>query len=370
MKRNKGITLIALVITIIVLLILAGVSIAMLTGENGILKKAENASEQTRFSNAEEKIKISVIGSFAKNGKLDYEILQNNINQIEGLKDKVGTISENSFPIKVNVDGYDFEISDAGDVLVSGEIKWEEILKDATTPHPEQSQSNTTIAVGTDGKLVNMDLWIVEKLDEGYSLRGEIFSDDMRDRAYIGEFVDGQIQGAVPQYIKAAGDSKFYPVIEMNYTFDSCEELKTGPELPSTLIDLISTFSRTGIINAPVIPEGVKNMSKAFFGCNYLENVPNIPEGVVDMSYTFWECSNIKNLPAIPSSVDNMNSMLYNCRTFNGEITIHANPSEYSLCFFASAISGKGKIVLKGTSTMLEELKKSGSDNSDITIER
>ena len=37
MKNNKGITLIALVITIIVLLILAGISIAMLTGENGIL---------------------------------------------------------------------------------------------------------------------------------------------------------------------------------------------------------------------------------------------------------------------------------------------------------------------------------------------
>ena len=39
-KNNKGITLIALVITIIVLLILAAVSIATLTGENGILRKS------------------------------------------------------------------------------------------------------------------------------------------------------------------------------------------------------------------------------------------------------------------------------------------------------------------------------------------
>ena len=44
-RTNKGITLIALVITIIVLLILAGVSIAMLTGENGILTQAQNAKE-------------------------------------------------------------------------------------------------------------------------------------------------------------------------------------------------------------------------------------------------------------------------------------------------------------------------------------
>ena len=43
LKENKGITLIALVITIIVLLILAGVSIAMLTGESGILTQANNA---------------------------------------------------------------------------------------------------------------------------------------------------------------------------------------------------------------------------------------------------------------------------------------------------------------------------------------
>ena len=42
-KKENGITLIALVITIIVLLILAGVSIAMLTGDNGILTQAQNA---------------------------------------------------------------------------------------------------------------------------------------------------------------------------------------------------------------------------------------------------------------------------------------------------------------------------------------
>ena len=54
MKNNKGITLIALVVTIIVLLILAGVSIAMLSGENGILNKASSAGEETKISTAKE----------------------------------------------------------------------------------------------------------------------------------------------------------------------------------------------------------------------------------------------------------------------------------------------------------------------------
>ena len=54
MTNNKGITLIALVITIIVLLILAGVSIAMLTGSNGILTQATKAGDQTAISEAKE----------------------------------------------------------------------------------------------------------------------------------------------------------------------------------------------------------------------------------------------------------------------------------------------------------------------------
>ena len=53
-KNSKGITLIALVIAIIILLILAGVSIAMLTGENGILSQAAKAKEETEKAQANE----------------------------------------------------------------------------------------------------------------------------------------------------------------------------------------------------------------------------------------------------------------------------------------------------------------------------
>ena len=52
--HNKGITLIALVITIIVLLILAGVTIATLAGENGILTNATAAREETRYATIKE----------------------------------------------------------------------------------------------------------------------------------------------------------------------------------------------------------------------------------------------------------------------------------------------------------------------------
>ena len=60
MKNNKGITLISLVITIIVLLILAGVSIAMLSGENSILGRASDAAEQSALANTKELITNAV----------------------------------------------------------------------------------------------------------------------------------------------------------------------------------------------------------------------------------------------------------------------------------------------------------------------
>ena len=60
MKNNKGITLIALVITIIVLLILAGVSIAMLTGDNGILTKATESTTATDLAEVLEKVNMEL----------------------------------------------------------------------------------------------------------------------------------------------------------------------------------------------------------------------------------------------------------------------------------------------------------------------
>ena len=67
MKKEQGITIIALVITIIVLLILAGISIGTITGDNGIIKEANNAKASTEKSNWEEQIDSAIISAEAKN---------------------------------------------------------------------------------------------------------------------------------------------------------------------------------------------------------------------------------------------------------------------------------------------------------------
>ena len=59
MRNNKGVTLVALVITIIVLLILAGVALAMLTGDSGILTNADEAKKETALANAKSSVEMA-----------------------------------------------------------------------------------------------------------------------------------------------------------------------------------------------------------------------------------------------------------------------------------------------------------------------
>ena len=87
MKRTKenGITLIALVITIIVLLILASVSISMLTGNNGILRQAKNAKQETEEAGENEKDKLS---------ELENYIVSNNVQAGEKAQDLIAIKSD------------------------------------------------------------------------------------------------------------------------------------------------------------------------------------------------------------------------------------------------------------------------------------
>ena len=103
LKTHKGITLIALVITIIVLLILAGVAIATLTGDNGIIAKAQQAKMQNDKA-AKEKVDLAIAASFDETGKIDLGQLKNNLNNIDGINPKVGDLTDESFPLEVTVD--------------------------------------------------------------------------------------------------------------------------------------------------------------------------------------------------------------------------------------------------------------------------
>ena len=117
-NSNKGITLIALVVTIIVLLILAGVSIATLTGPNGLLTRVNDAKTATEKAGAKEKVQVEVAGSYDNRGNLSTELLNKNLENVAGLTS--GTPITN-FPATVVVDGYEVTIDEDGNVTVEGE---------------------------------------------------------------------------------------------------------------------------------------------------------------------------------------------------------------------------------------------------------
>ena len=105
-REQTGITLIALVITIIVLLILAGVSIATLTGNNGILKQANQAKENNNSAAAKEKVEVEALGSIDKSGKFNESTFEENVTKnIKG-----STVKKSGSSLIVTVDGYDVTV--------------------------------------------------------------------------------------------------------------------------------------------------------------------------------------------------------------------------------------------------------------------
>ena len=96
-------------ITIIILLILAGISIAMLTGENGLLTKASQAKEQSDYKNAEEKVRLAVTEYYAK---LKEETMYRILSNIEGLESIEPDDEQAGMPYEIIVDGYVFIVSE------------------------------------------------------------------------------------------------------------------------------------------------------------------------------------------------------------------------------------------------------------------
>lgn len=123
MKKDKGITLITLVVTIIVLLILAGVSIVALTGDNRILSKAQEAKNKTEQGQEKEQIQLAWNTVLANNinnkvtaVKLETE-LSNNQASIDFLAE-----NNNDIIVKFN-SGNIYRINSSGNISIENSYK-------------------------------------------------------------------------------------------------------------------------------------------------------------------------------------------------------------------------------------------------------
>ena len=109
-KEMKGITLVALVVTIVVLLILAGVSINTVLGDDGIIKKAKEAAEATKQASAEEEMNRLVLEyQLASNDETLESFLQEKVT--EGRIDGVTDNGDGTITITKKVEGKDYTIT-------------------------------------------------------------------------------------------------------------------------------------------------------------------------------------------------------------------------------------------------------------------
>ena len=141
--KEQGITLIALVVTIVVLLILAGVSIAMLTGENGIIKRAQDAKENTRGGEVKERVDMAA----NENRTIDYT------NGTESKKTKADMISELEGEGKLTDE--EVETLQTTDIITIGDIEIDfGVLEGTETGGGNiggtRYDNDTTITIGDD----------------------------------------------------------------------------------------------------------------------------------------------------------------------------------------------------------------------------
>ena len=192
-RKQNGITLIALVITIIVLLILAGISIATLTGNNGLLSKATSAKEETKKAEIREEIELAIgaiqAEELPKGNKVTLETLagtEEESGQLENSKDLEGiTAKLNGEKITGEYKGYNYKIDNNFNVSIEGEIEGI-IVSCILNPkgYTKDDVRISIVAASANGKIVSIESkdGLVKNKDGTYTVsKNGVYSFEITD---------------------------------------------------------------------------------------------------------------------------------------------------------------------------------------------
>ena len=344
-KENKGITLIALVITVIVLLILAGISISMLTGQNGILNRAQEAKEKTEEAVLEEKIRLltaeTLINEYT--GQEEEKTAQELQNELNNQGENVLVIQWDKYIIFDLNKNKEYRVMNDGTTEYWGESIIGETLLNAKTANSDQvaqdSSTSNIIGIDNDGNTVNMLLWEKKLIDDSalgkvgtYGLNDKNGLDSSgesgRSAGYIGEYTeDGRIIGTVPAYISEDGGNSYISVTSMVHTFYACNDLIIAPEIADTVTNMQVTFYQaSNLTTGPSkIPDSVVDLSYAFASCEKLSNVPILGKNIIDMNATFIGAAITEFTTEIPNGVREMGYALSDCTSLKTFTSIIPN---------------------------------------------
>ena len=143
-RKSRGITLVTLVVTIIVLLLLAGIAIATLGGENGLFSKVKQSREKYSIAEAKEKLELEI-----SNLQIDLEgkgedLKKEDLPKIN--KEDIDVRDTTNFPVEVIYKNYKFEIDSSFKVNYIGEAN-ETIITYTTEPEGYTNQNKIKVLV-------------------------------------------------------------------------------------------------------------------------------------------------------------------------------------------------------------------------------
>ena len=410
-KTTRGITLIALVVTIIVLLILAAVAINLTIGNNGIFTRAQDAVVRNENASVYEQLQMivadyqmdaietgneeEILERLKIDGYVEEDAKGNNILNVENLMGRSMQTGKGSM-----TDG-DVYVIEKRQQTASSDTSDITIRMDYHLVYYDGENIDIDLGLAFSGNLSGSSAWneIFEtsvKIGNGYNLQGEYPDSSNGYRttpSYKGRIIEGKIEGEIPKYIKKSNDDKFYPVVSLSLTFAytniiyapeipdtvesmsetflNCKMLSKAPVIPSNVTNMYGTFSGcTNLYEAPAIPNSVTNMEMTFNSCTNLREAPAIPSGVTDMTYTFANCTNLTKAPVIPNNVTYMSNTFNDCSNLTGTLEINANPNSIYGCLTGASTTDNANLVLTGSSTMLQSLLNTADENSHITIQQ
>lgn len=318
-KENKGITLIALAVTIIVMLILAGVTISTLTGENGIITNSRKAKIQNELSKYKEELELYRANKYLENQEFNIETLTAGKNSLN-YSGKEDSEEGNIKTVIPDITDQYLEILEIfkGKLLINTKDKV--LIKVAQAVGIEVSPYDIT----EEGELLssNGNLLLVDS--EGTLVLPESVK-KIGSGAFSG--VSGLKKIIIPGSVKeiasnAFSNNKTLETVVLNEgieiigisAFSQCDSL-TNVQLPSTVKKIGSyAFYYCISLKNINIPIGVKNIEEyTFCGCRKLESII-IPEGVEKISYySFTDCWNLSSIE-LPSSLNQIDTNAFaNC---------------------------------------------------------
>ncbi len=152
LKKEYGITLIALVITIIVLLILAGVAISTLTGNNGLLEKTQYAAEQMEVAKFKDEAGLAYMELYSQNAQNQNYVVSED-DWVSLLQSNYGyTIGQSGGDNYVELNGMYYPISLSGSNIIVGEGTQDvEITPVGGGSEPEEPAVTYTVTFNTNG---------------------------------------------------------------------------------------------------------------------------------------------------------------------------------------------------------------------------